>query len=379
LSAEAATPLKDILEENWDRFAGLKLQAENGLKLLSRELPPDFYETLREELLRLFFRTKSGAKLKVRLVVDANIIIRDAFRVAKGLLSTTERFLSSSFVEMIAPPNIVQEVDNEIRRDLPHGASLETALSHAKSLLAKVRLTEAKYEAYQSAMDLIWSRVGKKSPSDVYFLGLAIETEADALLSGDKKAFEGLPHTRRWETGKAVQVMQTYETGTLTIFLAGVGFELSFKMFQRLVVLSLTALEDAAQVMASLVGLLAKGSLEALSSLPSWSFAIILGAVGAILILALINKEFRDAFQGVLTKVIDGVNGLVHALFGSLEYFWAALRTILILIWNFAAPTVVPPLIIIAGVACEAISRLLKQANGDFRTFESESDPKLTK
>jgi len=98
VSSENPVSLGDIIAENWDKFADLRDRAEKAFESLLRELPPDLYESLKEDLLGLIFPKGHQTKLRVRLVIDTNIIIQDAFRVAKGLSSTTERLLTSAFV-----------------------------------------------------------------------------------------------------------------------------------------------------------------------------------------------------------------------------------------------------------------------------------------
>ena len=132
--------IEDIIAENLDKLSVMHDRAERALKKFSLEFPADFYESLKEELLSLFLPKGHRRKLRLKLVIDTTAIIQDSFRVAKGKPSTTERLLSSAFVEMIAPPNILDEVSTKLREKLPRGASLEKALSHAKSLLSRIRM-----------------------------------------------------------------------------------------------------------------------------------------------------------------------------------------------------------------------------------------------
>ncbi len=342
MTAKEPVSIDDIMAESWDKFSTLHDKAETALKALSRELPPDLYESLKVELLGLIFPKGHATKLSVRLVIDTNIIIRDSFRVGKGKPSTTERILSSPFVELLAPPNIFEEVRETIQKDLPPGASQERALGHAMSILSKVKIATTKYAAY-------------------------------AVVSFDKKAFDHLPEMKRWELSKTVQVVQTYEAGTLSLFLVGMGFDLSSKMFQQLLVLVLKGLEEVVQIVVALTGLLVKGTIDALSYLPRWAWAIVLGAVGVVLVLAIINHEFQTAFTETIAKVLDEIKIIFKGLFEALEYFWVAIKEILIMIWNLTAPVVVPSMIVITGVIFKTLAGLLRQAHGNFDIFTSES------
>jgi predicted nucleic acid-binding protein len=366
--------IEDIITGNLDKFSVFHGLAERVLKDLSLELPAEFYEYLKEELLELLLAKGQRIRLKLKLVIDSTAIIQDSFRVAKGKPSSTERFLSSAFVEMIAPPNILEEVAAQIRKKLPRGASLEKALNHAKSLLSRVKIATARYEAYEEARRLISSRIAGGSQGDLYFLGLAIETEADAVISSDKKAFDNLPRTRRWELVKTVQVVQTFETGALTLFVAGVGIELSSKIFLQTLAFLLRAVSEVMQIVVSVTGIIIGKTLDAISSLPKWALALILGALASVLILAVVNEDFQGKVKETISKSLDAIKTMFSSLLEEVDYLWRGFKELVILIWNLAAPVVVPGLIVIVGVALESIVGLVRQAQGNFEGFTSIFD-----
>jgi hypothetical protein len=151
------------------------------------------------------------------------------------------------------------------------------------------------------------------------------------------------------------------------------GLDLSSKMFQQLLVLVLKGLEEVVQIVVALTGLLVKGTIDALSYLPRWAWAIVLGAVGVVLVLAIINHEFQTAFTETIAKVLDEIKIIFKGLFDALEYFWVAIKEILIMIWNLTAPVVVPSMIVITGVIFKTLAGLLRQAHGNFDNFTSGS------
>ncbi|MDE1838060.1 MAG: hypothetical protein KGJ23_15790, partial [Euryarchaeota archaeon] len=133
--------IEDVISENGEVLEQVKVGVREGLTRLARELPPGFHQEMRQALLEVVLEA-NGVKrspLKVRLVIDSNIIIAEAFRVGKGKPSTTERVLRSPFVEVLAPRIVWEEVEREVRKDLPKGASLEKALAHARVLLGLVK------------------------------------------------------------------------------------------------------------------------------------------------------------------------------------------------------------------------------------------------
>jgi len=265
-------------------------------------------------------------------------------------------------------------VATQIRPKLPRGASPEKALNHAKSLLSRVKIATVKYEAYEEARRLISSRIAGGSQGDLYFLGLAIETEADAVISSDKKAFDNLPRTRRWELVKTVQVVQTFETGALTLFVAGIGIDLSSKIFIQTIAFLLRAMAEVMQIVVSVTGMLIGKTLDAISSLPKWAWALILGALASVLILAVVNEDFQGKVRETISKAVDAIKSMFSSLLDAVDYLWRGFKEMVILIWNLAAPVVVPGLIVIVGVALESIAGLIRQAQGNFESFTSVFD-----
>src|SRR5713226_7944787 len=144
MTGSTPVSIEDIVAEKLDKFSAMHDRAERALKKISLGFPPDFYESLKEELPNLFLPKGRRGRLRLKLVIDTTAIIHDSFRVAQGKPSTTERLLSSAFVEMMAPPNILDEVSTKLREKLPRGASLEKALSHAKSLLSRIKISTVK-------------------------------------------------------------------------------------------------------------------------------------------------------------------------------------------------------------------------------------------
>jgi predicted nucleic acid-binding protein len=272
---------------------------------------------------------------------------------------------------MMAPPNILDEVSTKLREKLPRGASLEKALSHAKSLLSRVKIATVKYEAYEEAKRLIGSRIANSSQGDLYFLGLAIEMEAEALVSSDKKAFDNLQTMRRWELSKTAQVVQTFESGTLTLFIAGVGLEASSRLFLQTMAFLLRGIVEVMQIIVSFTGMIAGRTLEAISSLPKWAWALILGALASVLILALVNEDLQEEVKETVSKALNAIWTMFLTLLEAVEYLWRGIKEILIIVWNTAAPAILPELIVIFGVALETISGLMQQARGNFETFNS--------
>jgi len=182
-----------------------------------------------------------------------------------------------------------------------------------------------------------------------------------------------------------VQVVQTFESGALTLFVAGVGIELSSKIFIQTLAFLLRAMSEAMQIVVSVTGMLIGKTLDAISSLPKWAWALILGALASVLILAVVNEDFQGKVKETISKSLDAIKTMFSSLLEAVDYLWRGFKELVILIWNLAAPVVVPGLIVIVGVALESIMGLMRQAQGNFESFTSlfdtldSSDPRRDK
>ena len=120
--------------------------------------------------------------------------------------------------------------------------------------------------------------------------------------------------------------------------------------------------------------MLAGETLEAASSLPKWAWALIIGSLASVLILALVNEDFQQAVNETVSKALNAIVTVFSSLFEAVEYLWRGIKEILILVWNIAAPGILPELVVIHGVALETIAGLKQQAQGNFETFTSAFD-----
>jgi hypothetical protein len=101
---------------------------------------------------------------------------------------------------------------------------------------------------------------------------------------------------------------------------------------------------------------------------------LILGALASVLILAIVNEDFQGKVRETISKALDGIKSMFSNLLDAVDYLWRGFKEMVILIWNLAAPVVVPGLIVIVGVALESIAGLIRQAQGNFESFTSVFD-----
>ena len=291
--------LIQTLPEEWKK--GMNPESLRGLiRETSRELPIELYQFLKEKMFSFLLEKEDMFAVKLKLVIDSNIIIRDAFRVARGIPSTTLRLLSSPFVELIAPKQIIEEVYEQIRKDIPSNADLTVALTHAREILKHVIIVDD--------ISIITATLGyskKVSGNDAYFLGLTITSKARAIVSGDKRAFEGHAEIRRWEMSDTSEAIVSLESGVLSFSLFSVGIELSGEVLKYLIFPLLAAIAEIIESIGTLLVAGASGIVKALEKIPEWVWIAILFAVVAILIAAAVNEEFRNKIGNFGSSVYE--------------------------------------------------------------------------
>lgn len=333
--------LRSFSAEDYEHFAQFDNVVDETLKDASRALPADFYDNLRTGILRSLVAVAGGTRLRVRLVVDTNILLMDAFRVARGVPSTTGRLLESRFVELVAPSEIRAEARSHVVRDLPKGASLKAAQVHLEMLLSRLVILEGlSAEAYRRAA----AQMTRRDPKDTPFLAVVIETGAEGVVSRDKKAFESLEGVKRWELRELSELVYVYESGTLALAVGATATDGLLRLAAALLRVVAAAVFEALQVIAAIIVGLAEGTTEALSRVPSWAWvALGLGLLG-VLIGALLHEGFRDWLAGGISKVTDFLRTVGKAVVGALTALAGAIHDLLAWIWE-----VVVPLALIAG------------------------------
>jgi predicted nucleic acid-binding protein len=343
------------MAENWDYFGygELESKAEDSLTQMSRQLPAGYYGSIRDRLLEILILAGFKGKLRIRVVVDSCIVVGDALRVAKGKPSSTERILSSEFIEVLAPRDIREEVERNIRSELEEGPPLERALSHARRLLSRLKIiSEVSSASLTRARRLLVNH-----PKDAPFLAVYFETEADAMVSREKGTFDK-PGVEKWDLGKSVGVVVAYESGSLALVVAGAVVDAVIDAFQILLVALLQALAEIIDLVITFVQALLSKSVEALSKVPDWGWTILLG-VG---IVALLGYAFHEGFRSWIdTKAVEvrsKLGSFMTNLARVAQDMWVFVKDLLVLLWNTLLP-VTGALVVVGGVLMRRINRLL--------------------
>lgn len=337
--AKRPNPAIELLEklqaEDIDFFKQFDEVADDAVARVSRQLPADFYEDVREGMLASLMSVIGGGRLRVTLVMDSCIVVADAFRVAQGKPSTTERLMASRFVRLVAPRDISREVRDQVVKDLPKNASLEIARLHVERLLSRIEVaSDASVEALRTAR----AKLASRDPGDVPFLAVLIDSEGEGIVSRDKKAFDSLEGVRRWELREMAELVTVYESGTLALGIGATTGEALLDLGSKLLTTVARAIVEAFTIFANIIIGLASGAAEALAKVPPWAW-VVLGVVGgAVAIAAILNEDFREWLWSGLTSIgqilykaartiLEAVVALVRAVYAVLTALWELVRS----------------------------------------------------
>ncbi len=134
--------LGDFMAENWTALEAYSDAAAKELDRVSREIPAAFYASISRSINDFLNDHIGKGRIRVRLVIDSNIIVADALGWAKGWILALTAFWNPSLSSLYAPPQIVEEVKEAIEKDLPPKCSKSAAHAHAAKLLARVKIVE---------------------------------------------------------------------------------------------------------------------------------------------------------------------------------------------------------------------------------------------
>lgn len=277
-------------------------KTKKAISNVSRELPPDAYEFIRENMIdQLFFNENKQPAPQLKFVIDSNIIVQDAFRVGSGKFSSTERIFSSPFVRLYAPRKIEDEVYEQIKRDLPDKCSMGLALDQAKKLLSKIEIIDDNELNVENSQ---LSEFRDKYDNDVHFLKAGIGLEIGKIITRDKKAFNGISTMKRYELGTAVELIVSVEAGSLSLSIvtgtAFIGAEAIYFILSILYKIFVDLLLFIISI--ATVGI--TGFINLLGKLPAWVGYIAIGSIIGTIIAFAFSKNLRS--QAV--KIVDDLS-----------------------------------------------------------------------
>ena len=365
-SAKPLNPGVELLErfeaEDVEFFRQFDDSADEVVRKISRELPPEYYENLRSGILSTLISVIGGGRVTVTLVVDTNIVVADAFRVAQGKPSSTARVMSSRFVKLVAPRDIASEAREKVIKKLPKGAALDIAKSHVEVLLRQIEVVDG---ASIEALQLARQKLADRDLDDVPFLAVLIDSEGEGIVSRDREAFESLEGIKRWELKEMADLVTVYESGTLALGVGAATSEALLALLSTVFTVVARAILEAFEIFAAIIVGVATGAAEALSRVPQWAW-VVLGVVGAaVVIAAILNEDFREWLFAGLDSIGEILYKSAKAIIGAASTLIGAIHDFLVWVWETIRPYVLAAgkaALVGAGVLYRRISLLIDES-----------------
>lgn len=328
--------IDDFWSENREALSAFASDADEALRKTAVDAPPRFHREVQKGLLRQLLQCVSSEgpqkRPTLRLAIDSNIIVADAFAVGKGKPSFLPRTFESPYLELYAPIEIVEEVKRSLVEDLPKGADIHIAQSHARSLLAHVKLVDRlSTDATKRASELI----KLKDPDDVPFLAVAIQYGSDAVLSRDMKSIGTQSEIPPWKLGKGMRAVVSFEKGSLSLALGAASATLAMRALERIAFLVAQAFAMILELIAGFLAALATGIVYAISQLPDWAAATVIGVLLVGLVGVIVSEQFRNRVTERISKLREALAPYVENLGAAARAVVEFLKDVLVLAWNF--------------------------------------------
>ncbi len=353
--------LNHFHDEDWDAFKTFESDVEKKLNDITRKVPPGLSKCLQSYLLHIMLECKEGSIPAMRQVIDANIIVMDSIRVGKGKPSSTGRILASPNIQVLAPDIIQEEAHRNIKKKLKDPAQRDAAIAHANDLLSSITKTsDVSSKSICRAQQLIASH----SPEDVPFLALAIESNADGIISRDKRAFDAQPEIKRWNLGETAELITIYESGALSLIVLGHALEGLISLFEKLIVIVLQAFVKTIEMIVAFIKWIAEGISAGWKKLPDWAKAIIIGTCAGIIIGMIVDADFRKSIFDKLSRAGEVLASIVEHIVAVMKKIWDGIKDILNWIWGLVEPAI-PYIVTIVGVMCRRIFVYLTETQFD--------------
>jgi predicted nucleic acid-binding protein len=157
-----------------ERFATVDWISEDCKRRLNtaiERLGPNFEEYLRTFLLELELILKSSTGFKIRLVVDTNAVLSEAIRLVKGGKPFLSALIESPFLDFLAPPEIIQELNRIIPKRIADSAERKVIVENVRKIVDRIKIQKQSIEFSRIRAEAI---MGLTDPNDVTFIQIVL-------------------------------------------------------------------------------------------------------------------------------------------------------------------------------------------------------------
>ncbi|MGC9778039.1 MAG: hypothetical protein HZR80_02220 [Candidatus Heimdallarchaeota archaeon] len=278
---------------------------ENRKKLFDEVLnsvDPKFYKTCKAFFDNFFHSANTSEDLKLKVIVDANIVISESLVYIKKKKSYLLQLLNSPFINIVAPDYLRRELNEKVD-DLSRSKKIKKSdLRRTFDMfLSKIKLVNRIDDiAYFKAKELI----GSKDEKDVPYLGMFFSIDAFAILTNDTD-FKDLPEVQIWnrpgDAGRFVSVMQK---GTISFYVVSTSPIFLLNTIGEILLLLLSSLWGYTEfIVKAITSISTKGIKKFLEM--SFLLQLLIGiGLFAFIIWEKDNKIIRNSLKKVANKMI---------------------------------------------------------------------------
>lgn len=280
----------------WEYFKEYFSDFDRHWAEITKHLGEEFIAYQRSYLQKYQFILPEECSFSIELVIDSNILFKEVRAVMKGKTSFLTSIIKNPFLKLFAPPEIIKEVNETIEKDLPKGLDKDKAKEIAQGILSNITIIDGqRLDTWTKAYALI----GKRDKKDVPFLSLAFLLETHGVITDDKD-FSEQKEVKIWKLGNVGKMVSDFSKSSFSFFFLGVGFQPILKFCYWISISFLKLLGEVIEIVISSVGAIISGSMDVLSRIPLWVWALAVGSIAAILIL---SKEAKESIEEILAKL----------------------------------------------------------------------------
>jgi len=243
-----------------------------------------------------FFLSVYKSKLELNIIIDANIILSDAYAYIRFGNSYLLNLLKSPFIKVFSP----QWLDKELNKKIPEfskdkGLKIEEFRAAVEKLSAGViRIPEIKPHVSNVLLRIINERDSKDLP----YIALYIEKNFHGILTNDKD-IKGMPNVRTWSRpGDLGKIVRIFENGAFAYAVIGQLPTVATVMSE----ICLLILKEVWKIIKFILTMLIEAGTNALSMLlnsPDWLKVAAL--VGGIVLL------FSDKSRELIAEILNSI------------------------------------------------------------------------
>ncbi|VVB86495.1 PIN domain protein [uncultured archaeon] len=328
MTSSKSVELLHFKNSEWDYFKEYFADFDRYWTEVSKRLGKGFIDYMRCYLQKNQFIFSERCSFSVEFVVDSNIIFSEVRAIMKGKISFLASIINSPFLKLFAPPEIIKEVTETIEKDLPKGLNKDKAKEIAQGILSNIVIIDGqRLDAWIKAYTLI----GKRDKKDVPFLNLAFSLETHGIITNDND-FSEQEEVKIWKLGKVGKMISDFSKGSVSLFFLGIGSQSIFKLCYLVIISFLKLLVEIIEILIYSVGAIISGSMDALSRIPLWVWALAMGSIAAVLIL---SKEVREKVGDVLAKLGEKAVEFIGKIKESFSRILAGIKQVIEILMPF--------------------------------------------